>query len=42
MMQHLDLAIDALAPAQRVDDPTKVVVAEPVQLLPHLAWRSGA
>ena len=30
-----------LAHAQRVDDPDQVVVAEPVQLLSDLAWKSG-
>jgi hypothetical protein len=39
-VQHLDLAVDALAHAQRVDDPDQVVTAEPVQLLLDLAWRS--
>jgi hypothetical protein len=40
-VQHLDLAVDALAHARRVDDPDRVVVAEPVQLLSDLAWKSG-
>jgi hypothetical protein len=29
-VHHLDLAVDALAHVQRVDDPGQVVVAEPV------------
>jgi hypothetical protein len=32
VVQHLDLAVDALAHAQRVDDPGQGVAAEPVQL----------
>jgi hypothetical protein len=41
VVQHLDLAVDALAHAQRVDDQGQVVVAESVQLRTGLVLEVG-